>query len=175
MKNYIFKNTYDKYNYRYFKSRWILNWMEYTAKMFEQVSVSLFVHWNTILVGIFVPTLQKGRKAFLPICSCSTGLNRVRCLRGNISRWSNISPRWWIWWSQFFWRAYYAPCAGAFGAGVGYDPDGAGAIPFSIFVSSQPLNNEKYVLEYVHVLECMCQISNCCPVFLWSVHNIQEQ
>ena len=41
-----------------------------------------------------------------------------------------------------------------------------GAIPFSIFVSSQPLNNEKYVLEYVHVLECMCQISNCCPVFL---------
>lgn len=101
MKNYIFKNTYDKYNYRYFKSRWILNWMEYTAKMFEQVSVSLFVHWNTILVGIFVPTLQKGRKAFLPICSCSTGLNRVRCLRGNISRWSNISPRWWIWWSQF--------------------------------------------------------------------------
>ena len=97
MKNYIFKNTYDKYNYRYFKSRWILNWMEYTAKMFEQVSVSLFVQWNTILVGIFVPTLQKGRKAFLPICSCSTGLNRVRCLRGNISRWSNISPRWWIW------------------------------------------------------------------------------
>ena len=76
---------------------------------------------------------------------------------------------------SIFWRAFYAPCAGAFGAGVGYDPDGAGAIPFSIFVSSQPLNNEKYVLEYVHVLECMCQISNCCPVFLWSVHNIQEQ
>ena len=44
--------------------------------------------------------------------------------------------------------------------------DGAGTMPSPIFVSSQPLNNEKYVLEYVHVLECMCQISNCCPVFL---------
>ena len=33
--------------------------------------------------------------------------------------------------------------------------DGAGTMPSPIFVSSQPLNNEKYVLEYVHMLECM--------------------
>ena len=51
---------------------------------------------------------------------------------------------------SIFWRAFYAPCAGAFGAGVGYDPDGAGAIPFSIFVSSQPL----YVWEVYLTATC---------------------
>ena len=33
--------------------------------------------------------------------------------------------------------------------------DVAGTMSSPIFVSSQPLNNEKYVLEYVHMLECM--------------------